>query len=207
MSLNRLYVIDALGVEVGIVTADGTMRTWDLMFKAWLAQHPELPGYDGPWVITYTDGKFTAVLDPEQGQTRKPFIHKGFTIMPLGNERYQVVTPAGNVLPKICNGKEAVRGFVYDVRNTDAKDRCEHCSSPSKGPLMHRADGYHRVCHECARSKWPQYWAFFRYAGWYPGTQSELESGRIEQDSSEKNWDGSKRAPWMPSKVLVGRAS
>jgi hypothetical protein len=122
-------------------------------------------------------------------------------------EHYRVTTPSGKLLPKVCNTQDEVRGLVYDYRNTDAKDRCEECSSPSKGPLMVRADGYHRVCHECARSNWPQYWAFFRHAGWYPGTKAELESRELDQLSCEKNWDGTKRAPWMPGKVLAGSAS
>jgi hypothetical protein len=146
-----------------------------------------------------------------QTGVRQPFLHKGFTITPFRElamvEHYRVTTPSGKVLPKVCNTKDEVRGLVFDYRNTDAKDRCEECSSPSKGPLMHRADGYHRVCHECARSNWPQYWAFFRMAGWYPGTQSELESRELDQLSCEKNWDGTKRAPWVPGKVLAGSAS
>lgn len=188
--MNNLHVIGAKNVPLGTIVAEG-LRTWDSMFKGWLVEHPELPPFDGPWVFDYINGQATVTLRPS-------FLHKGFTITPLSRGRYQVTTPTGKVLPKVCNTQDEVRGLVFDYRYTEDKDRCEECTSPSKGPLMTRADGYHRVCHECAASKWPKHWAFFRRVGWYPRTKSELESGRIEQDSYNKNWDGTKRAPWVP---------
>lgn len=145
-----------------------------------------------------------------QAGVRPPFLHKGFTVTPFLEmamvEHYRVTTPSGKMLPKVCNSKDEVQGLVFDYRNTDQKDRCEECGSPSKGPLMNRADGYHRVCHECARSNWPQYWAFFRMAGWYPGTKWELDNRQLDQQSATKLWDGSPRPKWVP-KALAGRAS
>jgi hypothetical protein len=131
------------------------------------------------------------------------FLHKGFKVTKLTaatDATYQVTTPNGKVLPAVLKGQDALRGFVFDYRNCEAKDRCEEqgCGMPSKGPLMTRADGYHRVCHECAKVKWPQYWAFFKAHGWYPGTKWELDHNQLDQQSAEKLWDGSPRPRWTP---------
>lgn len=130
-------------------------------------------------------------------QSLTPFVHKGFTVQPFMElalvTHYRVTTPSGKVLSTVCRTQDEVRGLVYDYRNTDPKDRCEECSAPSKGPLMLREDGYHRVCHGCAKELYPQHYAYFRRNGWYPRTQSEVQSGQIEQGSVDKNWDGSSK--------------
>jgi hypothetical protein len=143
--------------------------------------------------------------------SRPPFVYKGFTVQPFKElawvEHYRVTTPSGRVLSTVCHSKDEVQGLVYDYRNTDPKDRCEECSAPSKGPLMVRADVYHRVCHGCAAERYPQFWAFFRSHGWYPRTKWELEHNQLDQQSAEKLWDGSPRPKWVPgTKVAVGGA-
>ena len=133
------------------------------------------------------------------------FLHKGFSVTRLDGGRYQVTTPSGQKLAKVLTSPQGVSDFVYDYRNTEVKDRCEECSAPSKGPLMVRDDVYHRVCHECARSNWPQWWAFFRAHGWYPSTEAELRSNVLDQQSATKLWDGTPRPKWV-AKALAGRA-
>jgi hypothetical protein len=73
-------------------------------------------------------------------------------------------------------------------------DNCQYCGKHFNGPLLNDAGKYKRVCLECAKSRFPKHLKYFNKMGWFPRTQSEVDSGELEQDTTDKNWDGSPRS-------------
>ncbi len=73
------------------------------------------------------------------------------------------------------------------------QDKCEVCGKQEVGPLMKRADGYHKVCLSCAKN-WPGYVTYFNKHGWFPRTKKELETGELEEDAHAKDWEGNIQA-------------